>query len=445
MRKSNGKEYRLRTAYGNEDIPIYDFRDLTHTRDMRRLTRVSTLGCVNEVYPGATHNRFEHVLGTFYLALRAAESLGLPEYETKLVAAYAMTHDIGHGPESHIWEFAAKSITGKDHKSVGIERMKSQSIRNALRVAGVNPDDVIAMHERTHPLSAIVSNIIGVDKLDYTWRDRHECGLNGGCDVTTIITNYNYDPDNGLAISDKAAPEARAFLRTFLDNYFTVYLRKSVEIVKGLKLRAIYDAISSGNLDPKVGWGMDDAELMVALRNGPESTRRYVEMLDTRTFPKTAGTLKLQGFADAERPAGKPIHVEEVSRDERAHMSELYANQFDTNMGNIRRLERNVAKKLGLQPDDVLITFPRNFGDGVAKKIKIHREGSASISELDLFRKPESSPSVVGISEIYPTLDTEVETEASRHWATRICVPEEKRQEAYEAMRKIGLRELILD
>ena len=62
------------------------------------------LGFSYLVYPGANHTRFEHSLGTLYLANVMARQLRLSEDEQKLVAAAALIHDIGHGPFSHAIE-----------------------------------------------------------------------------------------------------------------------------------------------------------------------------------------------------------------------------------------------------------------------------------------------------------------------------------------------------
>ena len=226
----------------------------------------------------------------------------------------------------------------------------------------------------------------------------------------------------------------RDFLLTFLQNHHEIYLKKSVEIVKGIKTKAIYHAIKSGDLDISEGWRMDDGQLRVALLNGPEKTKKYMHLLDTRDFPKTAGVLKLEGYASAERLGGKPIHVETASRDEKEDIRNLYSDGFDTNMEKIEELEENVAKKLGLEPDEILMTFPRNLCEGIANKVKIYREGS-----LDENR----GPNLVRIGEIFNGLDEDIETEINRYWSVRLCVPENKREEMYKKIKEIGLREVV--
>ena len=84
-------------------------RSLLDTAEMRRLARVSQLGLVSLVYPGAVHSRLEHSLGVYRLAI---EFLGRLQAEPRFVdvvtdadasafIAAALVHDIGHWPYCH--------------------------------------------------------------------------------------------------------------------------------------------------------------------------------------------------------------------------------------------------------------------------------------------------------------------------------------------------------
>jgi len=63
------------------------------------------------VYPGATHSRFEHALGTYHLARRTLALLAerqdggtLQDDEGAIIRAAALLHDVGHYPFSHALE-----------------------------------------------------------------------------------------------------------------------------------------------------------------------------------------------------------------------------------------------------------------------------------------------------------------------------------------------------
>ena len=48
---------------------------IIHTPQFQRMKDIKQLGATYWVYPGASHNRFEHSLGTAYLAGRMIETL----------------------------------------------------------------------------------------------------------------------------------------------------------------------------------------------------------------------------------------------------------------------------------------------------------------------------------------------------------------------------------
>jgi len=84
-------------------------RALVDTAEMRRLTRVSQLGLVALVYPGAVHSRFEHSLGVYRLALAFLARLrhdrrfaaAVDEDDAAAFVVAALVHDIGHWPFCH--------------------------------------------------------------------------------------------------------------------------------------------------------------------------------------------------------------------------------------------------------------------------------------------------------------------------------------------------------
>src|SRR5215468_3851181 len=83
------------------------------TEPFQRLRYVRQLGHAFLVYPGATHSRFEHMLGAYHLSRRATGHLaeqgalaGIELEEVRAVHLAALLHDIGHYPFSHALEEA---------------------------------------------------------------------------------------------------------------------------------------------------------------------------------------------------------------------------------------------------------------------------------------------------------------------------------------------------
>src|SRR5690606_7037272 len=107
-------------------------------------------GLVHLVYPGATHNRFEHSLGVYRTALdflrrlahdpRFLEAVAPHEAECFLVAA--LLHDIGHWPYCHpIEDLMLDGIVR--HEDLARERVVDGPVRELLEKDwGIDPSQV---------------------------------------------------------------------------------------------------------------------------------------------------------------------------------------------------------------------------------------------------------------------------------------------------------------
>eukprot|EP00474_Spongospora_subterranea_P008918 CRZ09376.1 hypothetical protein [Spongospora subterranea] len=81
------------------------------TPQFQRLRNISQMGPSSYVFPGATHKRFGHSIGTSSVAgdlldniSRAQPDLKITPRETLLIKAAGLCHDLGHGPLSHSFD-----------------------------------------------------------------------------------------------------------------------------------------------------------------------------------------------------------------------------------------------------------------------------------------------------------------------------------------------------
>src|SRR5438128_7623807 len=89
-----------------------DERALIDSPQYQRLRNVKQLGLADLAFPGATHTRYAHGLGTMHIAssmfAQVAEQFGLDGADARrlqqTLRLAALFHDLGHAPLSHTTE-----------------------------------------------------------------------------------------------------------------------------------------------------------------------------------------------------------------------------------------------------------------------------------------------------------------------------------------------------
>ena len=116
----------LDPLYGPVGLTDKEF-ELINTRPFERLKNIKQLGFVFNIYPGATHSRFEHSLGTLHTTWMMLKRFlknytQQPKWKSKRLLKFfsedivkslrlaALVHDLGHGPFSHALENIARSL-----------------------------------------------------------------------------------------------------------------------------------------------------------------------------------------------------------------------------------------------------------------------------------------------------------------------------------------------
>src|SRR5512136_166637 len=135
-------------------------QDILSTPQMQRLRRVRQLGYSNLVYPGANHSRFEHSLGTMYLASALIRGLdSIDEDRKPEIIAAALLHDVGHGPFSHVTENVIDKYTRRRHDDVK-EILGKGELREVLSKHGISPGNIVKHIKGETSLGQILSSEI---------------------------------------------------------------------------------------------------------------------------------------------------------------------------------------------------------------------------------------------------------------------------------------------
>lgn len=244
------------------------------TPAFRRLSRISQLGMVAFVYPGATHTRMEHSLGVYRNAidflqrLSGPDDLGnvLSEYDVKLFLVSALLHDIGHWPFCHVLEdlhltniprhelLASRLITRGELADVlehdwGLDPVDVSNLLSPtpISTSTLTPDNAENQTSENVPLALLQSMLSGpidIDKLDYLERDSVHAGVPYGrnFDRNRLVSSLCIDSArNRLAITDKGrtAAEMMVFARYVM--FSEVYWHHAVRSATAMLQRAVFE------------------------------------------------------------------------------------------------------------------------------------------------------------------------------------------------------------
>jgi len=195
----------------HSEIYLYPLEILaTDTKVVQRLRFLSQLAGATVVYPGATHTRFAHSLGTMHVAGLYARNLFKESDRIRIVRLAALLHDVGHGPFSHQFddvvfkrygyedghdEFRNKLITEKlPEEMMRVfnsynERLKQAVIEDIRESVGeVSLEDafqeiakrVVEVYRGEETGSVdfnIIQGPLGADRLDFLLRDSYYSGV----------------------------------------------------------------------------------------------------------------------------------------------------------------------------------------------------------------------------------------------------------------------------
>lgn len=280
---------------------------LIGTAPFLRLQKIKQLGFVYRIWPGATHTRYEHSLGCYYLAVRALRALlqrgdegglfGVSVSSVQTLIIAALLHDIGHYPFSHtIEELGYPVIT---HEKVGRSIIEKSEIATILesdyhlspeRVADfIDPPRTKALPADDELLNSLLSGALDVDKLDYLPRDARACNVPyGGVDVARLQLALRIHPNvrnqRRIVVTHKGISPLHSLLHARQEMFDNIYWHHTARALQVMLMRAVHEAILCGALQVEQLVGLDDASLLSLLAETqmPISSRKLVDDLEMR-------------------------------------------------------------------------------------------------------------------------------------------------------------------
>jgi len=355
------------------------------TQDFQRLRHIKQLATANFVFPGATHTRFEHSVGTLAAVkamINAVKSnpdnqVEISDGVSALIRMCALLHDITHIPFGHILEDEGFLYERHDKLDQNprwelflgprseIGRILGEDFRKEVVKYLSTPRDQVGQLEHPYVID-IVGNTVCADLIDYLARDTTYAGLKETFDPrflkNLLITSSTNTSGTGVTYKNRLAlsllkqnrvrrdviSEVMHLLRLRYSLAEKVYYHHAKVITSAMIIEAVQAALISRPSDfseiALCKMKLGDDELLIKLR-------------DSRVFIAVKLVDKL-----ISRALYKPVYMltysapsaEDTSRDKKVAI----IHKFRDNPRERFDLERRLEKWSRLPEGSVIIYCP---------------------------------------------------------------------------------------
>lgn len=349
------------------DVPVTPrVKAILDSAAMRRLSRISQLGLVSLVYPGANHSRLEHSLGVYRLAVQVLTQLShsaefansLNTESAKLFLIAALVHDIGHWPYCHPLEDMRLEWIPR-HEELAKQLICDDELGEIIREQwAVEPESVaefLAPQPDAKPslLRSLLNGPIDVDKMDYLQRDSLHAGVPYGrnFDIGRLIHSFCAGPKDRIAITEKGktAAEMMVFARYVM--FSEVYWHHAVRCATAMLQRAVYEihraesGLASASSTPSQWLMQSEAEFASELLSNAGKHAQLHDLVD--------------GLFGSQRRLYKRLAQFNFTENSAVH-SALARRPYRDLVACAERLSERLSRYSShrLQPTDVLIDAP---------------------------------------------------------------------------------------
>jgi uncharacterized protein len=320
------------------------------TSIVQRLRRIRQLAGCHLVYPGGQHSRFEHIIGSMYLAKKVGEVLqtrkeaAINQDDTYHLRLAALLHDVGHGPFSHMFEEVMAERTEFTHEDMTRKIILETEIGDMLEKQGFSKKEVADLSiakSRSRPRyqNDVIAGGLSVDIMDYLPRDSYFTGVEyGKVDIWRIINSIEVAGDK-LGIEEAAMFAFEALMIARYQMFRAVYFHRTVRAAELMLIRSMVLAdkelhltdISLQNFLSMT----DDVTLnrIQTLKSGIDKELIRARQLANDYFSRRL--LKCVYEQDFQRTTGKSLSSIVSQRKFRTEISEEIAGKADVDLDDV--------------------------------------------------------------------------------------------------------------
>ena len=399
-------------SISREELSVAD------TQEFQRLRGIKQLGTANLVFPGATHTRFDHSIGTMHMVGRLLDAIDRHSHregsschrvtadERRLLRVAALVHDITHIPFGHNIEDQTGLLERHDEPQRFLGAFSDTGIGDALEKIGLREQvlSILAGAEPDVPpfWRQVLSDTIDADLLDYLRRDAYFTGLElrydqRVCDYFRIDSSSQrmyVDCEKQGMLREDIMSELLWVLEIRYHFSERVYYHHAKVAAGALLARMVELAMRAGALDAKRLQVSTDQSLLDHLArvelgdaDSTERLRRYSRRFARRQLPKRVLVL--------------PAYLNQD------HQDDLLARFFQPGRAGARaqweaRVEREAARSLGKELD-VLMYCPARRMQLKEARTLVRLPGSGE-RILELANFASEIPRLQDLQERYPRL-----------------------------------------
>jgi len=414
------------------------------TPEFDRLRSIRQLGSTHFVYPGGKHTRWEHSVGTSFLAsefLNAIEKKKPGSFNEKdrlCVITGALCHDLGHGPFSHMFEKFVSQVRKGFHwchesasiaifekiynenpavfQKYGIEEQDITFIKEIifgpLDGASVSPDQPWPYKGRGESkafLYEIVANkscSIDVDKFDYLLRDGTGVNISVKFDYRRFFEYTDLTECGGRVRISMRSKIARNVQQLFEDRaslHRDVYQHKTVKIIDEMIVDALIAADKAYPLpgDIPLSEAMDNLEVYLTLTDDHllntikysradalKEAKDIVQRIVRRKLYKSVGTILYDDIALTPGEVREKMEEAISDLDSKIRMDDIVIIRKKIDKGG----DYSEENLLFHDRDKQLVNIPQ-------KQLKLQLPRINQISDLVVAKKIEDLPEVKRVFE----------------------------------------------
>lgn len=319
--------------------PLYGFisinepyKSIIETEQFQRLRNIKQLGLSYLIYPSSNHSRFEHSIGTFYLAQKIIERISVEKtiqskkipYSQEFIMA-ALLHDIGHYPFSHAIESSIGLINGASHEQQTINIIRQGDIAKIIKKAKLDINVICDFIRGKGKFGKLIAGQIDVDRLDYLKRDSYYTGVAYGViEVDMVIKSIEVVGEKYF-VNEKFLPAFESILIARYLMYSMVYMHRRTLVANNMMRAAFEEAMQNNEILPEKIYKCDDIDLIAKLRSSETAAKEIVNKITNRNLYQEAIIFKKNDLPNFE----KINKIKDISKIEKMIADKLKIHKYE--------------------------------------------------------------------------------------------------------------------